>query len=164
MMQRAERTSWSGFFPILMILSGTYFPFLSLAHSFSVSHSLWEEISEIWITPQRIHDLISMCHSDLIGLDTTSEDLRDLKMFIFDSVCLAVIGRDNESLVAERVKALWSKTTSFSPSSWTKRKTHIRSLSWAKTGQMMLLFSYTNLAILEKKNEWIFLVLFYSNR
>lgn len=95
----------------------------SLTHSFSVAHSLWGKIPEIWIriAPQRIHDLISMCHSDLIGLDTTSEDLRGLKMFLFDSVCLAVIGRDNEALVAERVKALWSKTTSTSPSSRTKK-------------------------------------------
>lgn len=47
-----------------------------------------------------------MCHSDLIGLDTTSEDLKGLKMFLLDSGCLAVTGGDNEALAAERVEAL----------------------------------------------------------
>lgn len=122
MVRRAERTGWSGVFLIFIFLISLGL----ISHSslsFSVAHSLWGKIPEIWIriAPQRIHDLISMCHSDLIGLDTTSEDLRGLKMFLFDSVCLAVIGRDNEALVAERVKALWSKTTSTSPSSRTKK-------------------------------------------
>lgn len=94
----------------------------SLTHSFSVSHSLWGEIPEIWqrIAPQRVHDLISMCHSDLIGLDTTGEDLKGLKMFLLDSLCLALIVGDNEALAAERVEAFWCKTTSTSPSSGTE--------------------------------------------
>lgn len=52
-----------------------------------------------------------MCHCDLIGLDTTVEDLKGLKMsLLHSSVCLAVIGGDNEALAAERVEALQSKT------------------------------------------------------
>lgn len=48
-----------------------------------------------------------MCQSDLIGLDTTGEDLRVLKMFVLhSSVCLAVIGEDNEALAEERIEAL----------------------------------------------------------
>lgn len=104
MMQSPERTVWSGPFHILMIFSGSYF---SLSHYLSVSYFLWGEIPEIWIRigPQRIHDLISMCHSDLIGLDTTVEDLKGLKMSLLHfSVCLAVIGGDNEILAAERVE------------------------------------------------------------
>ncbi len=49
-----------------------------------------------------------MCHSDLIGLDSTSEDLRGLKMFLLDSVCLDLIGGDNEALAAETGEALSS--------------------------------------------------------
>lgn len=95
MTQRVEKTSWSGFFHILMILSGTYSPFLSLPHSLFFCLPLpLRKIPEIWIriAPLIIHDLISMCHSDLIGLDTTSRDLKGLKMFLLDSVCLALTG------------------------------------------------------------------------
>lgn len=81
-----------------MILSGTYFPFLSP----TPSEGKVPEIL-IRIAPQRIHDLISMCHADLIGSGTTSRDLRALKMFLFDSVCFR---RDNEAPLVERVKAL----------------------------------------------------------
>lgn len=94
------------------------FPHFSLTFTLSVSHSLWEEeIPEIWIriAPQRVHDLISMCHSDLIGLDTASEDLKGLKMFLLNSVCLAVRGWDNEALATERVEVLWNETISTSP-------------------------------------------------
>lgn len=89
---------------ILMTLSGSYSP---LSYCLSVSRSLWGEIPEIWIriAPQRIHDLISMCHSDLIGLDTAVEDLKGLKASLFhSSVYLPVIGGDNEALAAEMVE------------------------------------------------------------
>lgn len=62
-----------------------------------------------------------MCHSDLIGLDTTVEDLKGLKMsLLHSSACLAVIGGDNEFLSAEKVEALQSKTTLTSCSLKTK--------------------------------------------
>lgn len=48
-----------------------------------------------------------MCHSDLIGLDSVVKDLRGLKMFVLhSSVCLSVIGEDNEALAAERIEVL----------------------------------------------------------
>lgn len=80
---------------------------------------------------------------------------KGFKMFIFDSVCLAVIGKDNDTLVAERVKALWSKNTSISPSSRTK-KTWIRSLSWAQTGQMCWCWVIQILPYRKKRNDFFF--------
>lgn len=55
------------------------FPTLSFSFfSFSAFHSLQGEIPETWIriASLRIHDLISSCHSELMALDTTSEDLK----------------------------------------------------------------------------------------
>lgn len=65
------------------------------------------------LAQQRIHDLISLCHSDLIGLDTTSKDLKGLKMFLLHGcVCLVIIGGSNEAQAAGTIEALSSKTTS----------------------------------------------------
>lgn len=44
--------------------------------------------------------------SHLIGLDTTSEDLKGLKMFFLDSLSFAVIGGYNEAVAADRGEAL----------------------------------------------------------
>lgn len=43
------------------------------------------EVTTLWIkiAPRRIHDLLSMCHSDIIALDTTGGDLTVLKMSTF---------------------------------------------------------------------------------
>lgn len=108
-------------FHILMILSGTYSPFLFLYLSPAVSHTQRGQIPEIWIriAPQRVHDLISMCHGALIGLDTTSEDLKGLKMFLLHPVCFAVVGGNNEALAAERVEV--GKITSTSLNYGTKK-------------------------------------------
>lgn len=67
--------------------------------------------------------------SHLIGLDTTSEDLKGLKMFFLDSLSFAVIGGYNEAVAADRGEALWSETSSTSPSSGTKEVRSSRRVS-----------------------------------